>query len=121
MLGQVPDIREPLRSHAVFVCPILSGAGMRVKILEAFASGIPVVSTTLGAEGLAGTHGTHYLLADSPTAFADAAIYLLENSDAAQAMAARARQLVETNYDWASIGLRVEAIYRGLIAKTSAA
>ena len=52
--GFVEDVREPLGRYAVFVCPILSGSGMRVKLLEAFAAGIPVVSTPLGAEGLAG-------------------------------------------------------------------
>ena len=51
--GFVEDVREPLGRYAVFVCPILSGSGMRVKLLEAFAAGIPVVSTPLGAEGLA--------------------------------------------------------------------
>ena len=49
--GFVEDVREPLGRYAVFVCPILSGSGMRVKLLEAFAAGIPVVSTPLGAEG----------------------------------------------------------------------
>ena len=52
MLGYVEDIREPLAKYAVFVCPILSGSGVRVKLLEAFAAGIPVVSTSVGAEGL---------------------------------------------------------------------
>ena len=51
--GFVEDVREPLARYAVFVCPILSGSGMRVKLLEAFAAGIPVVSTRIGAEGLA--------------------------------------------------------------------
>src|SRR5262249_51784491 len=53
MLGYVEEIREPLARYAVFVCPILSGSGVRVKLLEAFAAGIPVVSTRVGAEGLA--------------------------------------------------------------------
>ncbi|MGH9593996.1 MAG: glycosyltransferase, partial [Bryobacteraceae bacterium] len=55
--GFVEDVREPLGRYAVFVCPILSGSGMRVKLLEAFAAGIPVVSTALGAEGLADRDG----------------------------------------------------------------
>jgi len=53
LLGFVEDIREPLAKYSVFVCPILSGSGVRVKLLEAFAAGIPVVSTHIGAEGLA--------------------------------------------------------------------
>ena len=51
--GFVEDVLEPLARYAVFVCPILSGSGVRVKLLEAFAAGIPVVSTSIGAEGLA--------------------------------------------------------------------
>ena len=53
MIGFVEDVREPLMRYSLFVCPILAGSGVRVKLLEAFAAGIPVVSTRLGAEGLA--------------------------------------------------------------------
>ena len=116
LLGQVADIREPLSRHAVFVCPIRTGAGVRVKILEAFAGGIPVVSTSLGAEGLRGSHGTHFLLADNPRDFAAATLHLLENSEAAAAMAAKARQLAETFYDWPAAADTLEAIYRQLLA-----
>jgi glycosyltransferase involved in cell wall biosynthesis len=116
-LGQVPDIREPLASYAVFVCPILTGAGMRVKILEAFASGIPVVSTPLGAEGLHAGHGTELLLAASPTEFAEACAYLLDNPDACARMAGAARVLVENEYDWPAAALKLEALYRDLLAK----
>ena len=62
--GFVEDVREPLSRYAVFVCPILSGSGMRVKLLEAFAAGIPVVSTRLGAEGLTAKDGDICALAD---------------------------------------------------------
>ena len=116
LLGQVPDIRDPLSQHAVFICPIRTGAGVRVKILEAFASGIPVVSTSLGAEGLRGTHGTDFLLADTPRDFAAATLHLLENPEAAAAMAAKARQLAERFYDWPAAASRLEAIYWRLLA-----
>ena len=53
IVGFVEDIQAPLHRYGIFVCPILSGSGVRVKLLEAFASGIPVVSTRIGAEGLA--------------------------------------------------------------------
>ena len=71
MLGFVEDVREPLARYAVFVCPILSGSGVRVKLLEAFAAGIPVVSTRVGAEGLASEDGGFCALADDPAAFAE--------------------------------------------------
>ena len=63
MLGFVEDVRDPLSRYAIFVCPILSGSGVRVKLLEAFAAGIPVVSTRVGAEGLAVKDGEFCALA----------------------------------------------------------
>ena len=91
------------RRCAVFVCPIRSGSGVRVKLLEAFASGIPVVSTTLGAEGLARVDGEFCALADDTAGFAAKVVQLLEDEQAARAMAARARREVEQNWDMAAI------------------
>ena len=115
LLGQVPDIREPLSSHTVFVCPIRLGAGVRVKILEAFASGIPVVSTSLGAEGLAVRSGEELLLADDPGRFANACLQLLEQPHLAGTIASNARQLVETRYDWPIVAAKLEQVYRELV------
>jgi len=117
LLGQVPDIREPLASHAVFVCPIRTGAGVRVKILEAFASGIPVVSTTLGAEGLASKSGEEILLADTPSAFAEACLKLLEQPALAESIANRARRLAETRYDWPVVMDQLDRAYRELVRR----
>jgi len=112
MTGFVPDIREPLAKYAVFVCPILSGSGVRVKLLEAFASGIPAVSTRIGAEGLANVNGELCELADSPDEFARAVVSLFENQEHALAVAARARQKVETENDATIITGRLERSYR---------
>jgi glycosyltransferase involved in cell wall biosynthesis len=98
MLGAVADIREPLERFAIFVCPVLSGSGVRVKLLEAFAAGIPVVSTAVGAEGLAAEDGRFCALADSPEAFAARVIELFADPAEAAAMAARARAEVEANW-----------------------
>ncbi len=95
MLGYVEDVRDPLARYSVFVCPILSGSGVRVKLLEAFAAGIPVVSTFVGAEGLAGEDGAICALADDAAGFAARALDLLRNPEAAAQMAARARAEVE--------------------------
>ena len=103
MLGYVEDIRDPLAKYAVFVCPILSGSGVRVKLLEAFAAGIPVVSTRVGAEGLAKEDGAICALADDPTEFAARVLAMFENPDAAAQLAARARAEVEANWDMAAI------------------
>jgi GT2 family glycosyltransferase/glycosyltransferase involved in cell wall biosynthesis len=98
MLGAVADIRQPLGRFAVFVCPVLSGSGVRVKLLEAFAAGIPVVSTALGAEGLADEDGRFCALADSPETFAARVADLFADPAAAAAMATRARAEVEANW-----------------------
>ncbi len=98
LVGFVEDVRHPLAECEVFVCPILSGSGMRVKLLEAFAAGIPVVSTTVGAEGLAET-GDTCLVADKPADFADAILRLFENPEQATQLAERARALVTSKFD----------------------
>ena len=87
MVGFVEDVREPLGRYALFVCPILAGSGVRVKLLEAFAAGIPVVSTHVGAEGLADKDGEICALADDGAAFAGHVVRLLEHPEEAEAMA----------------------------------
>ncbi len=116
LAGYVEDIREPLGRYAVFVCPILSGSGVRVKLLEAFSAGIPVVSTSVGAEGLATRDGPVCRLADDPEAFARAVLDLFEAPEDAAAMARRARAEVEANWDMAAITRRLLASYREALA-----
>ena len=87
MLGYVEDVREPLAQYALFVCPILSGSGVRVKLLEAFAAGIPVVSTFVGAEGLATKDGEFCALSDDPAGFAGHVVALLRDPERAALMA----------------------------------
>jgi glycosyltransferase involved in cell wall biosynthesis len=115
MLGYVDDVRGPLGQYAVFVCPILSGSGVRVKLLEAFAAGIPVVSTTLGAEGLAMKDGEFCALADDPAAFAERVLKLFDAPVEAAAMAARARAEVETHWDMGAITRKLVEGYRELV------
>jgi GT2 family glycosyltransferase/glycosyltransferase involved in cell wall biosynthesis len=113
--GFVEDVREPLNRYAVFVCPILSGSGMRVKLLEAFAAGIPVVSTSLGAEGLAGRDGELCALADKPEAFAEKVVELLMFREKAAELAVRARAEVETNKNMAVMTARLAESYRQVL------
>jgi GT2 family glycosyltransferase/glycosyltransferase involved in cell wall biosynthesis len=117
--GFVEDIREPLSRYAIFVCPILAGSGMRVKLLEAFAAGIPVVSTTLGAEGLASRDGEVCALADTPEDFARRILDLFEDPDAAAAMAARARDAV-LQRDMGAMTRRLADSYRRLVEEKRA-
>jgi GT2 family glycosyltransferase/glycosyltransferase involved in cell wall biosynthesis len=115
LLGFVDDVQPLLSSCAVFVCPIRSGSGVRVKLLEAFGSGIPVVSTRLGAEGLARKDGEFCALADDPEAFAAKVLDLLEHPGRAAEMAVRARQHVETHWDMAVITRRLVDKYREML------
>jgi GT2 family glycosyltransferase/glycosyltransferase involved in cell wall biosynthesis len=112
MIGFVEDVRTPLAQYAVFVCPILSGSGVRVKLLEAFAAGIPVVSTRLGAEGLATKDGDICALADDPQGFADRTLELLRNPERAAELARRARADVVEKRDMRRMTERMVESYR---------
>jgi glycosyltransferase involved in cell wall biosynthesis len=113
--GYVDNILEPLAECAVFICPILSGSGVRVKLLEAFASGIPVVSTQVGAEGLAERDGEFCYLADDPREFAAKIVRVFRHPEEAQAMALRARQHVEQHWDMPVLTERLLASYEGVL------
>jgi len=115
MLGYVEDVREALGRYALFVCPILSGSGVRVKLLEAFAAGIPVVSTVVGAEGLAKVDGDVCALADDPAQFAAHVVALLRDPERAAVMAERARKEVEDEWDMGTITRRLVDSYRDLV------
>lgn len=110
--GFVDDVREPLSRYAVFVCPILSGSGMRVKLLEAFAAGIPVVSTRIGAEGLSAKDGEICSLADDPAEFANKVIELFDDGDKARGLALRAHEQVVKTRDMAVLTMNLVESYR---------
>ena len=114
--GYADDIMTPLAEHAVFVCPILSGSGIRVKLMESFACGIPVVSTRIGAEGLAETDGDLCRLADTPEEFAKAVIDLFVEPEKATAMADRARREIEANWDMPKRTGNLVVAYRATLA-----
>lgn len=120
MIGFVDDVRDALSRYAVFICPILTGSGVRVKLLEAFAAGIPVVSTTLGAEGLAKHDGDTCALADDPDTFAAKTLELLAHPDAAAALAETARRHVVEHWDMATITAKLADSYREAIQEKRA-
>lgn len=114
-VGQVVDIRPSLYSHTVFVCPVLSGSGVRVKLLEAFASGIPVVSTTRGAEGLISNPEKILELADTAEEFAKRVLKLLDNPEHARTLARQARREVEKVWNVESLTRKLEQHYRSVL------
>ncbi|MBM4266253.1 MAG: glycosyltransferase [Deltaproteobacteria bacterium] len=108
--GMVPETASHYRRATVFIAPIRRGSGTRLKILEAMASGCPVVSTSVGAEGL-GAAGGEIAIADEPEAFAEAVASLLRDASRRRALVARARRFAEERYDWPAIAKRLFDAY----------
>ena len=98
--GPVDDAIRELARAKVVVVPVLAGSGTRLKILEAWAAGLPVVSTTLGAEGLGARDGESLLLADGGPAFAEAVSRLLACTDLRERVGAAGRLLLEKEFTW---------------------
>jgi glycosyltransferase involved in cell wall biosynthesis len=98
--GYVDDVRDSMRGSAVAVVPLRIGGGTRLKVFESMAMGCPVVSTTIGVEGLPVINGQNCLLADDSAKFADQVIDLLLSSDLRYRLAASARRLVEQQFDF---------------------
>lgn len=115
VMGLVDDTRPYLRSAGVFICPQRSGGGTRFKLMEAMASGCAVVSTTLGCEGLGGADGEHLLIADTPTAFAEAVVRLIRDPQLAAQIGVKAQQLVAANHSATNSARLHAAAYRQLI------
>lgn len=111
--GYVEDL-QPYWSHSgAFVVPLRAGGGMRVKILDAWASGVPVISTTVGAEGLPCVPGQNILLADSADEFAQAVILVLTDRELAERLAQGGRATLEQHYDWRATYTAWDEVYRG--------
>lgn len=113
-LGRVPDAREFISSGTAMVVPLLSGGGIRVKILEAMALGIPVISTRLGATGLGVSDGKQLLLADDADSFARACVTLLSDRDRAATIGRTGRVHVSRAFDTDEIGRRLVEILKTL-------
>jgi glycosyltransferase involved in cell wall biosynthesis len=101
--GTVDDVRPYLWGSRVSIVPLRIGGGTRLKIYEAMAARSPVVSTTVGAEGLPLDNGRHILLADTAEAFADACVELLENPGHAQRLSSQAFDLVSSRFSWETV------------------
>lgn len=115
--GRVPEIKPYFAGATVFVVPLRIGSGTRLKILEALAMGKAVVSTTVGAEGLALRDGEEIFIADEPKTFAEAVTQLLTDSSLRQKIGENGRARVEQDYDWRNIGKKLLAVYESVIEK----
>ena len=117
--GSVPDVRPYIERAAAFIVPIRVGGGTRLKIFEAMAMERPVVSTTIGAEGLPVRDGVDTLLADEPQAFADAVAGLLLDPARAAAIGAAAAAAVRAEYGWDGVAQRFAQLCAATIGATA--
>lgn len=113
--GEVADIRPYIAESLALVVPLRSGGGTRLKILEAMAMGCPVISTTLGAEGLEVTAGRNVLIADTTDQFISQILTLLASPEMANEIAKAGRNLVVEKYDWRLCLSRLEHLYDKLL------
>ncbi len=115
--GYVTDLIPYLMETDAFVVPLDAGGGMRVKILDAWRTGLPVVSTPIGAEGIMVRDGENILLAADAPAFAEATIQLLTDGALNQRLRTNARAWVEAHYSWQSVYARVDDVYERLLGE----
>ncbi len=112
--GWVDDIRPYLQQSLALVVPLRSGGGTRLKILEALAAGLPVISSTVGAEGLDVETDRDILIADSPGDFTEGIRRLLVEPGVPESLIREGRRLVESQYDWRTIARKLDDAYQGL-------
>jgi glycosyltransferase involved in cell wall biosynthesis len=119
ILGPVDDLRPHLSAAAAIVVPLRLGSGTRLKILEAWAMARPVISTSLGAEGLNAMPGKQLLIADDPQTFAGSVLQVLDNPSIAEELGRAGRTLASERFSWRGAASALEAFFRQLIARRS--
>ncbi|MGH7644243.1 MAG: glycosyltransferase [Gemmatimonadales bacterium] len=119
LTGTVDDMRPHLAGAAVYVVPLRVGGGTRLKILEAMAMGLPMVSTSVGCEGLELAADRDLLIADTPEAFAAATLRLLRDRELATRLGRAGRQRVESTYGWESVADSLEEAWQNAASAVS--
>jgi glycosyltransferase involved in cell wall biosynthesis len=114
--GYVVDPVPYLADTAVFVVPLRAAGGMRVKIVDAWCWGVPIVSTSIGAEGIAVRHGENILIADAPDAFAQAVVRILQDPALGEHLRKNGRRWVEERYNWQRVYAQWDEVYRRLVS-----
>jgi len=117
IVGPVEDLRPHLAAAAVIVVPLRLGSGTRLKILEAWAMARPVVSTSLGAEGLGAVPGRHLLIADDPAVFASSVLRVLGDPALAGELGGAGRLLVSERYSWRGAADMLESFFLQVLAR----
>jgi glycosyltransferase involved in cell wall biosynthesis len=112
--GYVPELEPYLERAALMVIPVRAGSGMRVRILEALARGMPLVTTTVGLEGIDARHAQEVLVADTPEDFAQAVVRLMGDAELQARLAQNGRRLAESAYDWRVVLKKLDQVIRPL-------
>ncbi|MGZ8394119.1 MAG: glycosyltransferase family 4 protein [Nitrospira sp.] len=113
--GAVPDMQPHLRAATIYVAPHVSGSGARTKLLEAMAGGLPIITTSIGIEGMKVQPGRDLLVADQPADMIDSIHTLLASQADRERFARAARHMAEVWYDWDSSLWPLEPLYRELL------
>ena len=115
LISEVEDLRPYRKGATIFINPMRLGSGLRVKILEAMGSGLPVVTTSLGAAGLPAQNGMNCFINDTPKGFANAISWLLTDTQLADRMGARAKQMTTQQYNVHASTAQLERIFNDTI------
>jgi glycosyltransferase involved in cell wall biosynthesis len=115
--GSVDDVRPYVHRAAVFAVPLRMGSGTRLKVLEGLSMGKPMVSTSLGCEGIDLAHGKHLLIANEAETFADAVVELMANPEMAGRLGVEGRDLMLRRYRWETATEELEGFYRQLLSR----
>ncbi|HEY5975562.1 MAG TPA: glycosyltransferase family 4 protein, partial [Geobacteraceae bacterium] len=116
-LGDPPDVPTCFAMADGLLVPLRVGGGTRLKVLEAMAAGLPVVTTARGSEGLVVRDGEQLLIADTPQLFSEAAVRLLQDRHLSSRLATSGRRLVEGQYDWQVLAQQVVSVIEGIGAR----
>jgi glycosyltransferase involved in cell wall biosynthesis len=112
---KIPDVRDAYRKANVLVTPIKGPGGTRLKILEAMASGLPVITTSVGAEGLGVKNGEEVIIEDNLESMADSAVKVLKDRNLANRLGVSGKKFVEYNYTWAKSAWHLDEIYEQVV------
>lgn len=111
VIGYVNDVRPYVDKAAIFIAPIRSGSGTKIKILNALSQEKAVVTTAIGAEGIEVNANQDIMIANSPQEFADAIIHLFKNQSKIRELGKNARKIIEKKYSWETINEKVDQLY----------
>lgn len=117
IVKEVKDVREAYQQASVLVAPIYGGGGTRYKNFEAFASGLPVITTSIGIRGTDAEDGVEIFIRDKPSEIANAVVELLNNKDLSEKISQNAKKMVNQKYDWDPIAKKLSKIYEKLANK----